>query len=158
MDKIKIEDRDYDLWLLIARAHYRVKQARTIELRQYDLSPEQAGVLYYVNYSKNNAKPSDIARWMMREPQTITSNINRMVKKGLIKKTHDSVRKNIIRLSLTEKGKKAYEESIKREAFHRILSALTEEKRLILREALTDLLNAAQKGTDNVIEPSDELI
>ena len=144
MENLKIEDRDYDLWLLIARTHYRVKHARTVELRQYDLSPEQAGVLYYVHASGNNATPSEISRWMLREPQTITSNINRMVKQGLIMKTHDTARRNVIRLSLTPKGKQAYKLSIQRESFHRILSVLTEEKRQVLREVLNDLLKAAQ--------------
>ena len=88
--------------------------------------------------------PAEIARWMLREPQTITSIINRMVKKGLIRKTRDARRKNVIRLSLTEKGEKAYELSIKRESFHRIMSTLTEGKRQMLHEILVDLLKATQ--------------
>jgi DNA-binding MarR family transcriptional regulator len=144
---MKIEDRDYDLWLLLARTHYRVKQARTNELRNYGISPEQAGILFYVQNNKDNAKPSDLARWMLREPQTITSNINGMVKKGLIKKTQDKIRKNVVRLSLTEKGEKAYVQSIKRDSFHRILAVLTEEQRQALLNTLHDLLRSVQIET-----------
>jgi len=139
----KVEDRDYDLWLLLARTHYRVKQARTAELRHYGLSPEQAGIIYYVYSSGNNAMPIEISRWMMREPQTITSILDRMVKKGLIRKTHDSERKNVVRISLTEKGRLAYQRSIKRESFHRIMQELSEEKRQALRETLNQMRESA---------------
>jgi DNA-binding MarR family transcriptional regulator len=139
----KVEDRDYDLWLLLARTHYRVKQARTGELRRYGLSPEQAGIIYYVFSSGNNAMPIEISRWMMREPQTITSILDRMVKKGLIRKNHDHQRRNVVRISLTDKGKRAYEHSIKRESFHKIMQVLTEEKRQTLREILSELRRSA---------------
>ena len=82
---------------------------------------------------------------MIREPQTITSIIERMVKKGLINRVHDARRNNVVRLSLTEKGKRAFEESDKRESFHAIMSVLNEEKREMLNEILMDLLKAAKK-------------
>jgi len=151
----KTEDRDYELWLLFARAHYWIKRARTNELRQYALSPEQAGVLFFIHSSNNNAMPAEIARWMLREPQTITSIIDRMVKKGLVKKNRDSQRRNVIRLSLTEKGEKAYELSIRREAFHKVMSELTEGKRQILHEILLDLLKVAKQGVEGVPEAKD---
>jgi MarR family 2-MHQ and catechol resistance regulon transcriptional repressor len=145
MSDFKVEDRDYDLWLLLARTHYRVKQARTSELRRFDLTPEQAGILYYVNASGNNAMPTEISRWMMREPQTITSIIDHMEKKGLIKKSHDDERKNVIRISLTDKGRRVLEHSSQRESFHKIMSALTDEKRESLREILNDLRESARR-------------
>jgi DNA-binding MarR family transcriptional regulator len=156
MNDFKVEDRDYDLWLLLTRTHYHIKNARTRELRRYALSPEQAGTLYYIHASGNYAMPLDISRWMLREPQTISSIIERMVKKGLINKTHDKDRKNVIRLSLTEKGEKAYEYSMKRESFHRIMSNLTEEKRQILREILKDMLEAAKKDSRPINDSEDE--
>jgi MarR family transcriptional regulator, organic hydroperoxide resistance regulator len=156
MDTVKIEDRDYDLWLLITRTHYNVKKARTHELRKYDLSPEQAGVLFYIHNSGNNAMPLEISRWMLREPQTITSIIDRMVKKGLIQKARDTRRRNVVRLSLSEKGEKAYNDSIKRESFHRIMGVLNEEKRELLGEILKDLLTAAKKDVKITQEEKEE--
>ena len=143
MQKFNIQDADYELWLLLARTHYRVRKARAKELRQYELSPEQSGLLFYVHASGNNAMPIEIARWMLREPQTITSIIDRMQKKGLIKKSRDKDRKNVIRISLTEKGEKAYEQSIRREAFHKVMESLTEEKRQNLRTYLREMLESA---------------
>jgi DNA-binding MarR family transcriptional regulator len=145
MSDFKVQDRDYDLWLLLTRTHYRIKQARTRELRQYGLSPEQAGIIYFVQNSGNNAMPIEISRWMLREPQTITSIIDRMVKKGFITRAQDPDRKNVVRISLTEKGKQAYEYSNRRESFHKIMSSLTEDKRKAFREMLNSMLDTAKK-------------
>lgn len=142
---LKIDDRDYELWLLLARTHYHVKQARTRELHRYGISPEQAGILFYVHNCGNNAIPADISRWMIREPQTITSILNRMLKKGLIDKKQDAERKNVIRISLTPKGLEVLKHAEKRYSFHRILSTLTEEKRQALHDILDELRNAALK-------------
>ena len=146
MNNFKVEDRDYDLWLLFARTHYHIKRARSKELSQYALSPEQAGILYYIHSCGNNAISLDISRWMLREPQTITSIIDRMVKKGLIKKARDKERKNVIRLSLTDKGEQVFESSNRRESFHQIMSILSEEKRDALRSILNELIDSAKSN------------
>ena len=148
MKDFKVTDPDYDLWLLLARTHYRVKQARTSELREYGLSPEQAGILYYVANSGNNAMPTEIARWMMREPQTITAIIDRMVKKELLFKKTDKERRNVVRISLTGKGKRALESADKRETFHKVMSGLSAEKRRVLRQILTEMREAAKNLSD----------
>jgi DNA-binding MarR family transcriptional regulator len=144
MDSIIIKDLDYALWLLLARTHYRIKQARAAELRPFNLTPEQAGALFYIYSKGNDATQSQISKWMLRKPQTISANIDGMVKKGLLRKKCDLKRKNLIHLSLTAKGKAAYDDSINRKSLKKILSALTEEKRENLKEALTDLLNATK--------------
>jgi DNA-binding MarR family transcriptional regulator len=143
MKEFKVADPDYDLWLLLARTHYRVKQARTRELRKYGISPEQAGILYYVSASGDHAMPTEIARWMMREPQTITTIIDRMLKKGLIHKAVDKERKNVVRVSLTAKGKRTLQFADKRESFHTVIGGLSAQKRRVLRAVLTEMRETA---------------
>jgi DNA-binding MarR family transcriptional regulator len=155
MKEFKVADPDYDLWLLLARTHYRVKQARTRELHKYGISPEQAGILYYVSASGNHAMPTEIARWMMREPQTITSIIDRMLKKGLLHKTADKERRNVVRISLTEKGKRAFEFTDKRESFHKVMGGLSAEKRRLLHEVLTEMRETA-KSISHLDGPGEE--
>jgi DNA-binding MarR family transcriptional regulator len=145
MREIKVEDLDYDLWLLLTRTQYRIERVRAKELRHFGISPEQSGILFFVHSTKNNAMPIEISRWQLREPQTITSILDRMEKKGLIKKSRDRQRKNVIRVALTEKGKQAYENATKADTFHQIMSVLSPEKRQTLREILLELLDAAKK-------------
>ena len=143
MNSIKIEDRDYALWLLLTRTHYRIKQARAVEVRPFNLTPEQCGALFYIYSKGGDATQSQISSWMLRKPQTISANIEGMVKKGLLKKKRDLKRRNVIHLSLTTKGQEAYEVSMERKSIKKIVSVLTEEKRNNLIEALSELLKAS---------------
>jgi DNA-binding MarR family transcriptional regulator len=154
MNSIQIDDSDYALWLLFARTHYRIKESRAAELRPYNITPEQSGALFYIYNHDNDATQSQISRWMLRKPQTISANIEGMVKKGLIKKKRDALRKNIIHLSLTEKGKAAYDVAIRRESLHEILKVLNGEQRGFLQSILKDLLKAAAKKTRKIKEDS----
>jgi DNA-binding MarR family transcriptional regulator len=157
MKDIKIEDMDYDLWLLLTRTQYRIERVRAKELRRFGISPEQSGILFFVQSTKNNAMPIEISRWQLREPQTITSILDRMQKKGLIKKSRDRERKNVIRVALTEKGKLAYENSVKSETYHRIMSVLSAEKRETLREILLELLDATKKFNRHLDAEAEDL-
>ncbi|MCR4392970.1 MAG: MarR family transcriptional regulator [Dehalococcoidales bacterium] len=156
MKEIKINDIDYDLWLLLSNTHYRIKRIRAKELARYGISPEQAGILFFIRSSGNNAMPIEISRWQLREPQTITSILDRMEKKGLIKKSRDPYRKNVLRISLTEKGNEVLDNTEKLETFHKIMSVLSEEKRKILRDILMELMTAAKKHSRTLIEPLEE--
>lgn len=100
MNKLKIQDRDYDLWLTLNRTTYRITRARSRELRKYGLTPEQSGIIFFIRNSGNNAKPIDISRWMLRKPQTITSIIDRMVRKGLVVQYNYGSEINDISMSL----------------------------------------------------------
>jgi DNA-binding MarR family transcriptional regulator len=143
MNSIKIEDRDYALWLLLTRTHYSIKQARASEVRQFKLTPEQCGALFYIHSKGGDATQSQISSWMLRKPQTISANIEGMVKKGLIKKKKDLKRRNVIHLSLTDKGQEAFEASMERKSIKKIISVLTEKKRKLLIEVLNELLEAS---------------
>jgi DNA-binding MarR family transcriptional regulator len=67
-----------------------------------------------------------------------------MVRMGLVRKTRDLKRRNIIRIALTEKGQKALECSLRREVFQRAWSVLTPEKRELLASLLKEVLEHVQ--------------
>ena len=75
---------------------------RGIELKKHDISPEQAGVLVIVASLGDNATPSEISRWLLRKPHTLSSIINQMVNKGLINKDHHPKQKNMVIIILTK--------------------------------------------------------
>jgi DNA-binding MarR family transcriptional regulator len=68
-----------------------------------------------------------------------------MEKEGLVRKTKDLERKNLIRVSLTEKGQQAYYQSSRLESVHRIMSSLSEEERQQLSSCLETLRDRALK-------------
>jgi len=138
-------DEDHDLWVFLTHTRYAIYRAREKELQRYGISPEQAGVLFIVQALGNRATPSEIARFIVRQPHTVSALIERMEKKGFIKKVHDLDKKNLVRVSLTEKGQKTYEYSTKRGPIHRIMGVLNAEERAQLLRILEKLNNQARK-------------
>jgi hypothetical protein len=92
-----------------------------------------------------------------------------MQKLGLIKKRADSKRKNVIRLSLTNKGYEAYKQSIEFQTFYTIINILPERKRKQLYSLLTTIreevfnclhleINSPPNSMDNAIfEPDGKI-
>ena len=152
------QDEDQDLWLLFTHARYAVFRAREKELQRYGVSPEQVGVLFVVQALGHKATPAAIARQIIRQPHTVSALVDRMSRRGLVKKVKDLDRKNLVRVVMTEKGKKMYDVSTKRGPIHRILAILTPEEKKQFRSSLEKLLAKARKeiGLDqDELPPSD---
>jgi len=136
---------DFILWVLLVQAKDMVFKATGKELRQYGISPEEAGVLSIVQFLDNKATPAEISRWLLREPHTVSGILSRMEKKGLVRKTRDLDRKNLVRVTLTEKGRQAYYQSSKIESIRQIMSSLSEEEHQKLISCLKTLRDRALK-------------
>lgn len=151
-------DADHDLWMLLTHTRYAIYRSREKELLRYGVSPEQVGVLFIVQALGSRATPSTISRFILRQPHTVSALIERMTEKGLVKKEHDLDKKNLVRVSLTEKGEQIYEHSTRRGPIHRIMGILSPEERTQLGAILAKLQGQARKeiGIDREkIEPED---
>ncbi len=74
-------DEDHDLWLLLTHTRYAIYRAREKELQRYKVSPEQTSVLFIVQALGNRATPSEISRFILRQPHTVSALIERMAKR-----------------------------------------------------------------------------
>jgi DNA-binding MarR family transcriptional regulator len=151
-------DEDHDLWILLTHTRYAIYRAREKELFRYGVSPEQVGVLFVIQALGSKSTPSEIARCILRQPHSVSALIDRMAEKGLVKKVHDLDKKNLVRISMTEKGRKAYEYSTRRGPIHRIMATLSQEERSLFRNMLQKLQNQARKeiGLDREMAYSEE--
>ncbi len=138
-------DQDYNLWMLLNQAGDAVLKARRKELYQYNIPTSQAATLLVIEAIGDKATPGEIARWLFREPHTVFGLLSRMEKKGLVRTSKDLDRKNMVRVTLTDKGKQAYHQSTKRESIRRIMSSLSEEQRQQLASSLQALRDEALK-------------
>src|SRR5512137_1933502 len=139
------DDADQDLWLLLTHTRYAIFRAREKELQRYGVSPEQMSLLFVVQALGNKATPAALARHIIRQPHTVSALVDRMAKRGLVKKVKDLDRKNLVRVVMTEKGKKTYELSTKRGPIHRIMSSMDDQERKNFRQTLEKLLSTARK-------------
>jgi DNA-binding MarR family transcriptional regulator len=140
MPKKASDDRDFHLWQFLYNTVTMISKARTKELQKYKISTNTAAVLDCVKSSAVNPTPSQIARWLIREPQSTSGILNRIEKRGLITKATDPVRKNVIRVALTKEGEDLYDNMItKRKSIYSIISALSVEEREQLENCLKKL-------------------
>ena len=140
-----IADKELQLWVLLLRTEEAIFKARQRELNAYDISLIGAGALIVIRALEGRATPAKIARWLFREPHSVAGLLNRMERQGLVRRTKDLDRKNLIRVTLTEKGEKVCDQVSERGTLHRILAGLPEEQRRQLESILQILLDRALK-------------
>jgi len=102
-----------------------------------------AAVLFFVKNAKAPATPAEISRWLFREPNTVSQLLTRMEKQGLIRKAKDLERKNLVRITLTEKGEEAYQGQTEMRVISKILSSLSPKERDKLGSYLKKLRDVA---------------
>ncbi len=139
------EDEDQDLWLLLTHTRYAIFRARELELQRYGITPEQVSLLFVVKAKDNRATPAELSRYLLRQPHTESALVDRMAKKGLVKKVKDLERKNLVRVAITEKGQKAFEQSAKRGPIHRIMGELSPEEKRKFRKYLETIYAKARQ-------------
>jgi DNA-binding MarR family transcriptional regulator len=137
-------DRENELWLLLRQANNLIYKAIENELRQLGSATyAQATVMWIVNAIGEQATPAEISRWLIREPHAISMLLSQMEKKGLVRKTKDLERKNMVRISLTDKGEEALRQAQKSETISKMMSFFSYEEQDCLREHLLTLRNKA---------------
>jgi len=145
MPNVSNSNQYYELWVLLQQASDAMFEARENELREYGITAMQAAVLYIVKAIGDEATPAQVSRWILRKPHSVSGILQRMEKAGLVKKTKDLTRRNLIRVTMTDKGRQALSQSMKRKSFQRILSSLSEDERQQMRAQLRTVRNKGLK-------------
>ena len=88
---------------LLTTAQHSVFLKMTEKLSVFDLTPVQYAVLYCL-WANNKKSPKEIAERLKLENSTISGILERMEKKGLIKRMISKEDRRFIQIMLTEKG------------------------------------------------------
>ena len=124
-------NRKFELWAAMHQARDTMARCRERELRKSGagISGIQAAVLWIVKNIDGPATPSEISRWVFREPHTVSTLLTQMEKRGLITKTKDLERRNLVRIEVTEKGEELYRRSRDTAGvIDKIISCLSQEE------------------------------
>lgn len=138
-----IEIKEYDLWILLSRVYHLIAMLRKLELSKYNILPTQSYILFIIKALGNQTTPSKISEYVYQQRSSISDILNRMVKQGLIRKTNKSIGNKRVIITLTAKGEKALTLSKNREYLHKVMSSLTEDRKLQLESALEILRDSA---------------
>jgi len=139
----------FELWWLILNIRdiiFRLREKELIE--KCDLSVRESVVLINIdaiNAEGKDATPAELARRILRQPNSTAYLLDRMQKRGLIKQTRGLDRKNLIKVTVTEKGRQAYACSRKRDSINRMMEFLSDEE-------LTTVIPILDKFYDNLLE------
>ena len=136
-----MEPRDYIiLWSTLVRTRDAISKIRQRELKKFHVTAEQTGVLFVLLNAGESLTPAEISRRLIRDPSSVTVILNRMAAKGLIKKSRDKKRKNLIRVFLTKKGNTLYADIMQEMCITRLFSTLSDEQNRQLKTCLETLL------------------
>lgn len=142
MDNSLALDEYYRLWLLLSQTRSAIFKVRHKKVGQY-LHPNQAAALVSIWALEGQVTPAALARRLFLEPHTVSELIIRMEKKGLVSKTRDTKRGNVVRISITDKGRDVCIKAMGQDFIHKIISALSDDQREQLHTCLTLLYEKA---------------
>jgi DNA-binding MarR family transcriptional regulator len=141
-EKLPYVDEYYKLWLLLSQTRSAIFKARHKKVGKY-VHFNQGAALMTIWTGNGRVTPAVLARHLFLEPHSVSELIIRMEKKGLVKKNRDKQKENVVRLSLTEKGRRFCRETVQEDFIRGIMSSLTARQRRQLRSYLTVLLRKA---------------
>jgi DNA-binding MarR family transcriptional regulator len=126
-------------WMLLDRTHKVLERVRETELNKLGITPIEAKVLDALKTAAEPVTPAKLSRWLYREPHSVSGLLNRMVIDGLVRKSKDLGKKNLVRVSLTHKGEEALKQLGNAGAIVKITSHLTKRERDTLERCLQRL-------------------
>ena len=138
------------LWLLLRRVCDTLMLCQDSIFSKYGLTTEQWGVLTAIK-ARGALRPSDLASLLERSPNSMSMQIDRMVKAGLVRRTRDRKDRRVVTVSFTEKGKTAVEPAIPAgwEFIHDIVSPLSDNE----QRDLASMLERVKYELDSYLDP-----
>lgn len=137
---------DQAIWLLLEQTRNAIYKARSLELEEYGISPVQAGVMFVIHTLGGRARPAEIARWLVREPHSISGLLSRMEEGGRLQREPDLERKNAVSIVLTAEGRDICDKTFQRESVRQAFAGLSDEERKEFMDSLVKLRDRALKG------------
>ena len=132
-------DEDFQLWRLLDHTRFMIARSREMELAQFGLTPEQAYLLDILHQNDGSTTINEIVTVTLRQHHSISTQINRMAKQGLVNKVQYPSDRRKYSIVLTEKGQTLFKE-VTRDSIRMTFACLSDEDKAELGLRLT-LLN-----------------
>ncbi len=133
---------EYEFWILMTQVVEGLSKVNENELKPIGLSPVQLGVMYVVKTAKEPLIGSEIARRLVRKPQSVHQLLDRMEKQGMVRRIRNTDGKREVPIELTEKGEELFIEAGKIHVIPEILGQLSSKERKLVRTILEKLRTA----------------
>jgi DNA-binding MarR family transcriptional regulator len=132
---IKRDDPEINLYILLDQTRDLVTNAVELELKHLRMTQPQVKVLTMLSREDRPVTLDELANWTLKEFNSVSTLINRMEKKSLVRKIKkDGDLKTYI--ALTEKGSDLYHRQVTERSIHLIFNELSEEEKKQLKDLL----------------------
>jgi DNA-binding MarR family transcriptional regulator len=142
----KASDPRISLNALLDSTRDSIQKAIKLELGQYNMSQSQVKIMHMIYNNKELMTLNQIAEISIRELNSVTTLVNRMLKKELVEKIRKPGDSRSY-IALTEKGKDIYENTVTERSITLIFDALDDKE----KEDLRVLLNKLQTKARNLL-------
>ena len=127
--KFQFTNQRLTTWLLCRQTHNLVFKCEDAVFSEAGLTTQKHAVLAAVNYIDDPVTVTEVARWLDRNPNGISTLVDRMEKDGLVKRARDLRDHRAVRLVMTRKGNDIFKQATISgwELVQEILSCLSDE-------------------------------
>ncbi|MGD0780285.1 MAG: helix-turn-helix domain-containing protein [Dehalococcoidales bacterium] len=130
---------DAYLWGMLDHARSLVSRARELELSQYGITMEQMSILHALLINNNSATIDEIANFIIRQHNSVSTIVNRMSKIGLVRKERQQHEKKY-KVIMTEKARKIVD-SVPRKSIEMIFSKISLKDKEQLATCLEQIIS-----------------
>jgi DNA-binding MarR family transcriptional regulator len=134
----KKDDPNINLYILLHQTDILISNAVDIELKHLKVTQSQVSVLTKLSREDRPVTLDELTDWCLKDFSSVFTLVNRMEKKGLIKK----IKKNgdaKTYVALTKKGNILYHQKITERSIRLIIQKLSDDEKKQLKELLKKL-------------------
>jgi DNA-binding MarR family transcriptional regulator len=137
-NKLDFNHPTHKLWVLLDQTYVAVSKCQEAVFAKAGLTLQQYRVLMVIDFAKYPVTPTDVARWLDRNTNSISLIIDRMEKIDLVERVRDLKDRRALRLAITPKGKELFKRATAHglELMKTMMSCCSEEE----IQSLTHLL------------------
>jgi len=92
-------------WILMSEAFEASTRAVELELERNDTTMAQLNMLLVMDHSKVPLTPGQISEFTFRQQHSVSAQLSRMMRNGLVKKTRGQKDQRLVTVKMTPKGK-----------------------------------------------------
>jgi DNA-binding MarR family transcriptional regulator len=124
----KKNDREVNLYILLDQTDSIVTSAVELEIKHLKMTQPQVRVLTMLSREDKPVTLEELANWTLKEFNSVSTLINRMEKKGLVKKTKTNGDLKTY-VTLTERGSELYHQQVTERSIHLIFEKLSSDEK-----------------------------
>jgi len=143
------------LWFLLHRDYALLRSCEDRIYGEKGLTMEQYATLVAIKYLGGSVRPTDVARWIGRSPNSVSMMVDRMVKAGLVRRERSRTDRRVVRLIISSKAENALKPATQAgwEFIQKIMSPLSDED----RHTFARLLETLRYQTMNYLNPGEDI-